>query len=65
MDRRVVSVWLPWLASECACPLPSPDTEASTVSQPDISIAPLVLTAREGNALRLAAVDRRAAAEGL
>ncbi|MGE0256562.1 MAG: DNA polymerase Y family protein [Alphaproteobacteria bacterium] len=66
MDRRVVSVWLPWLASECARPLPSPTDSSASRPEPGAArAAPFVLTAREGNALRLAAVDRRAAAEGL
>ena len=33
MERRVVSVWLPFLASECARPLPSPGTELSTAKK--------------------------------
>jgi len=66
MERRVVSVWLPWLASECASCLPSPEAESPAASRPrPVAAAPLVLVTREGGALRLAAVDPHAAAEGL
>ena len=59
MDRRCLALWFPWLPCERA---------ARTMGQapaPHDAPAPLVLVAREGNAMRLSAVDPVAERQGL
>lgn len=57
MPRRYLALWLPWLACERMRKMMPPVSCAPS--------APLVLVARTGNTLRLAAVDTRASRLGL
>lgn len=65
--RRYLALWFPWLPGERARrEAASPDLTSPDRAAPDLAESvPLVLVARQGNALRLAAVDQAARRQGL